>query len=82
MYIPAGSLLDPTNTQGLAHLTEHCMFIINIFIYQNGSRFLSVLFSSSSKYPEMNCLDTFISYHGGTIHAYTELEFVSNIHYY
>ncbi|CAF1546605.1 unnamed protein product, partial [Rotaria sordida] len=57
LYIPAGSLLDPSNSQGLAHLTEH------------------LLFSSSSKYPEMNCLDTFISYHGGTIHAYTELEF-------
>ncbi|CAF4635126.1 unnamed protein product [Rotaria sp. Silwood1] len=57
LYIPAGSLLDPSNFQGLAHLTEH------------------LLFSSSSKYPEMNCLDTFISYHGGTIHAYTELEF-------
>jgi hypothetical protein len=27
----------------------------------------------------MNSLDTFISYHGGTIHAYTELEFVSNM---
>ena len=39
--------------------------------------FLSVLFSSSSKYPEINCLDSFVSYHGGTIHAYTELEFVS-----
>ncbi|CAF4366634.1 unnamed protein product, partial [Adineta steineri] len=34
-----------------------------------------LLFSSSSKYPEHNCLDTFISYHGGKIHAYTELEF-------
>lgn len=39
---------------------------------------LSVLFSNSSKYPEVNCLDAFISYHGGTIHAYTELEFVSD----
>ncbi|CAF2720620.1 unnamed protein product [Rotaria sp. Silwood2] len=57
LYIPAGSLLDPSNSQGLAHLTEH------------------LLFSSSSKYPEINCLDTFVSYHGGTIHAYTELEF-------
>ncbi len=76
MYIPAGSLLDPLNSQGLAHLTEHCMFKMNILIYS----FLSVLFSSSSKYPEINCLDTFISYHGGTIHAYTELEFVSNLH--
>ncbi|CAF4406858.1 unnamed protein product, partial [Rotaria socialis] len=57
LYIPAGSLLDPSNVQGLAHLTEH------------------LIFSSSSKYPEMNCLDSFVSYHGGTIHAYTELEF-------
>ncbi|CAF0838635.1 unnamed protein product [Adineta steineri] len=57
LYIPAGSLLDPSNLQGLSHLTEH------------------LLFSSSSKYPEHNCLDTFISYHGGKIHAYTELEF-------
>ncbi|CAF3742283.1 unnamed protein product [Rotaria magnacalcarata] len=57
LYIPAGSLLDPSNVQGLAHLTEH------------------LIFSSSSKYPEMNCLDSFVSYHGGTIRAYTELEF-------
>ncbi|CAF1382370.1 unnamed protein product [Rotaria magnacalcarata] len=31
--------------------------------------------TDSSKYPEMNCLDSFVSYHGGTIRAYTELEF-------
>ena len=43
---------------------------------------ISVLFSSSSKYPELNCLDAFISYHGGTIHAYTELEFVSHFNSY
>ncbi|CAF1040042.1 unnamed protein product [Adineta ricciae] len=57
LCIPAGSLLDSANLQGLAHLTEH------------------LLFSSSSKYPEVNCLDAFVSYHGGTVHAYTELEF-------
>ncbi|CAF4175175.1 unnamed protein product, partial [Rotaria magnacalcarata] len=41
------------------------------------SQLFSVIFSSSSKYPEVNCLDSFVSYHGGTIRAYTELEFVN-----
>lgn len=39
LYIPAGSLLDPSNAQGLAHLTEHCIFITKIFTYHSHMNF-------------------------------------------
>ena len=83
MVVGVGTMYDPIECQGLAHFVErkscaHAPAMIseisNIVVGALAFE-LDLLFMGSSKFPKENAYDSYLSKHGGSDNAYTELEY-------
>lgn len=78
LCVGVGSFSDPKDVQGLAHFLEHSKAVFD-WILLFFTALLLVVFMGSSKYPEENGFDAFVSKHGGYSNACTDVERVCNI---
>ncbi|PWA98419.1 insulinase (Peptidase family M16) family protein [Artemisia annua] len=74
MCVGMGSFRDPLEAQGLAHFLGCCVIWNDINVYTAPEGLEHMLFMGSAEFPDENEYDSYLSKHGGSSNAYTEVE--------